>query len=142
MAMRFVITVLAVTAAGSSALAWDQYPFDSYLQRSDTMTLGAGNAKATNSVTHMINPWPPYVMDRRITSDGQRMVGAVERYRDVARINRLPCPIIPQFEIATTGVRSGTATQCGGGAPIVGTGTTTMGAGGNSTSITAPVYGQ
>ena len=55
--------------------------FDQYVQRSDTLTLGAGNAKAINTVTHMINPWPPYVMDRRIPGNGERMVGAVERYR-------------------------------------------------------------
>ena len=29
-----------------------------YLQRSDTITLSAGNAKDVNAVTHIIDPWP------------------------------------------------------------------------------------
>lgn len=54
-----------------------------YLQRTDSIAAGAGNAKAVNSVTHMLDPWPPYAGNRRIPGNGQRMSGAVERYRDV-----------------------------------------------------------
>ena len=37
-----------------------------YVQRSDTITMSAGDAKQVNAVTHTINPWPSYVGDRRI----------------------------------------------------------------------------
>ena len=53
-----VLAALAGGLASSSALAWDQDPFAMYLQRSDTVTLDAGNAKETNAVTHVI-AWPP-----------------------------------------------------------------------------------
>jgi hypothetical protein len=111
------LTIAMAIAAGlicSSASAWDQYPFDQYLQRRDTVTLDAGNAKAANTATHMINPWPPYVFDRRIPGNGERMTGAVERYRNVARIPGVPCPIVPQFD-AQLGIRSAGSVsgQCG-----------------------------
>jgi hypothetical protein len=52
-----------------------------YLQRSDTITLSAGNAKDANAVTHIIDPWPRGGGNRRIQADGERMVGAVQRYK-------------------------------------------------------------
>lgn len=52
-----------------------------YLQRSDTITLSAGNAKDVNAVTHIIDPWPRGGGNRRIQADGERMVGAVQRYK-------------------------------------------------------------
>lgn len=52
-----------------------------YLQRSDTVTLSAGNAKDVNAVTHIIDPWPRGGGNRRIQADGERMVGAVQRYK-------------------------------------------------------------
>jgi len=73
------------TFAGSGALAWDQDPFAMYFQRSDKITLGAGNAKAVNAATHIIDPWPRYVGNRRIPGNGDRLSRAVERYRPVMR---------------------------------------------------------
>src|SRR5258707_22929 len=67
--------------AGSGALAWDQNPFAMYFQRSDKITLGAGDAKAVNAATHVIDPWPRYVGNRRIPGNGDRLSRAVERYR-------------------------------------------------------------
>jgi len=61
-----------------------------YLQRTDSIAAGAGNAKAVNSVTHVIDPWPPYAGNRRIPGDGERMTGAIERYRDVSKLLRTP----------------------------------------------------
>jgi hypothetical protein len=52
-----------------------------YLHRSDTIALDNGNAADANIATHTINPWPPGVGDRRIPANGDRMVGAVDRYR-------------------------------------------------------------
>ena len=39
-----------------------------YIDRRDTIALSGGNAVATNTVIHMVDPWP-------------RMQGAFERYR-------------------------------------------------------------
>ena len=108
MKIRHII-VLATLAGGvgcSSALAWDQDPFGQYLQRSDTVTLDAGNAKDTNAVTHVIDPWPRYVGNRRIPGNGQRLSGAVERYRDVSKLPLAPKPIVPLID-ATLGVGGG-----------------------------------
>jgi hypothetical protein len=69
----------AVSAA--PAMAWDQDFFGSYFQRSDKITLDAGDAKAVNEATHVIDPWPRYVGQRKIRSNGERMAWSAERYR-------------------------------------------------------------
>jgi hypothetical protein len=56
-------------------------PAAQYVNRSDTITLSAGNAKDVNAATHVIDPWPRYVNNRRIRANGARMVGAVQRYQ-------------------------------------------------------------
>jgi hypothetical protein len=100
------ITSLAGILAGQAAvmcclaLPWDD-PFEQYFQRKDTVTLGAGNAKAVNSVTHVIDPWPRYVGNTWIPGDGARMAGAVERYRDVSKLPRAPKPIGPELGATT-----------------------------------------
>jgi len=52
-----------------------------YVHRSDTIALDNGNAADANIATHTIDPWPPGVGNRRIPANGDRMVGAVDRYR-------------------------------------------------------------
>jgi hypothetical protein len=54
---------------------------DMYLDRRDTVSFAAGDAVATNKVTHMIDPWPARACDRNIAFDGERMAAAAERYR-------------------------------------------------------------
>src|SRR5437763_16469094 len=54
---------------------------DMYLDRRDTVSFAAGDAVATNKVTHMIDPWPARAGDRNIAFDGERMAAAAERYR-------------------------------------------------------------
>jgi hypothetical protein len=54
-------------------------PFTDYLQRSVTISTGAGNAADANVAIQTIDPWPPYVGNTHIPGDGRRMVGAVER---------------------------------------------------------------
>src|SRR5260370_16714192 len=83
--------LLAVFTLGScNGLAGDD-EMDRYFQRSDTITLSAGDAKQANAVTHTINPWPPYVGDRRIVSDARRMGAAVSRYSTTTRpVDQLP----------------------------------------------------
>jgi hypothetical protein len=52
-----------------------------YLQRSDTITLSAGDAKEVNARTHMLVAWPPGVNDARIPMQGTRAARAMECYR-------------------------------------------------------------
>jgi hypothetical protein len=120
----FVMAALAGGLVSSPACAWDQDPFAQYLQRSDTITLGAGNAKDVNAITHMIDPWPRYVGNRRIPGNGERMTGAIERYRDVSKLPRAPRPMVPIIggQLGFTsgggaGVGAGGGGAGGGGAP-------------------------
>jgi hypothetical protein len=72
---------LAAVPAAAGDVDWEDI-FAPYRQRIDTATTSSGNAQDVNTVTQMITPWPPYVHNRRLSTDGARMVGAVERYRD------------------------------------------------------------
>jgi hypothetical protein len=74
------------------ALPWDD-PFAQYFERREGVSVGAGNAKSINSATHIIDPWPRNVGNTRIPGDGQRMTGAIERYRDVTKLPQAVPPI-------------------------------------------------
>ncbi len=54
---------------------------DIYYDRRDTVTFRAGDAAAANKVTHAVDMWPEAAGYRDIESNGQKMQGAVERYR-------------------------------------------------------------
>jgi len=96
----------AAAAIGcSAAMAWDDFP-EQYLARKDTVTLGAGNDQNVNTATQMIDPWPLYVGDRRIPANGERMVGAVNRYRDVSKLGTAPKPMTPLYS-TTRGISGG-----------------------------------
>jgi hypothetical protein len=103
------------SSAGSGALAWDQDPFATYFQRSDKITLGAGNAKAVNAATHVIDPWPRYVGNRRIPGNGDRLSRAVDRYRQGSY--RPPAPPISPYGASGGGVGLGAGGVGAGGAP-------------------------
>jgi hypothetical protein len=60
-----------------------------YLDRRDTVSLGAEDAIASNRVTHMVDPWPRHVSNRNLAFNGERMQAAVERYRH----NRVTPPV-------------------------------------------------
>ena len=88
--MTCTVFLALITIGSCNGLAGHD-EMDRYFQRSDTITLSAGNAKEVNAITHTINPWPPGVGDRRIVSDGRRAVGAVERYGNTQRpVDQLP----------------------------------------------------
>jgi hypothetical protein len=89
--------IIATAVAGCSAVPPFDDPFEPYAQRSNTVTLSAGNAKEANATIHVIDPWPPYVGDTRIPGDGQRMADAVNRYKDVSKLPKAPRPISPTF---------------------------------------------
>ena len=75
-----------------------------YVQRKDSVTLGAGDAKDVNAATHMDHPWPRGVGDRRIVVEGSRAVPAIERYRT------------PPRQGTATGAAAGAAASAAGSA--------------------------
>ena len=95
-------------------------PFSEYLQRSVTITLGAGNAKDANAAIHTIDPWPPYVSYTRIPGDGRRAADSVER------MYRTPDPFERQGSqggsFGAAGASGGTGTNLGSNpvAPVSG----------------------
>ena len=104
----FVLTISAAGCAQSPAVYPPQvyHPEDfvqEYTQRSDTITMSAGDDQAVNTRIHAKDVWPPYVADRRIPANGERMAGAVERYRDVSKLKNAPKPL----DIQSTGSNGG-----------------------------------
>lgn len=79
---RCLLLAAAAIALGG---CHETYGFDEgarYLQRKDTVTLSAGDAKEVNARTHMLAAWPRGVGDRRIYGNGARMVErAIVPYR-------------------------------------------------------------
>ena len=73
--------LLAVFTLGSCNGLAGNDEMDRYFQRSDSVTLSAGDATQANAVTHTINPWPSYVGDRRIVTQAAKTNGAMTRYR-------------------------------------------------------------
>jgi hypothetical protein len=77
-----VIAAVAWLVSGVGCWAGEyESPFDQYFERTDTITLSAGNAKEVNATIHTIDPWPRRVGNRRIPANGARMIGAIQRYR-------------------------------------------------------------
>lgn len=74
-------TLLAVFTLGACNGLAGNDEMDRYFQRSDTITLSAGDAKQVNAVTHTIHPWPRGVGDRRIVVDAGKTSSAIKRYR-------------------------------------------------------------
>ena len=90
MTIRYLALFAPVLLGGCYGLAGHD-EVDRYFQRSDTITMSAGDAKQVNAVTHTINPWPRYVGDRRIAYDARRMGAAVTRYGTTTRpVDQLP----------------------------------------------------
>ena len=101
--MKSLCLVIAVVGALTmpdtlQAQAFDD-PFNDYLQRSDTILLGAGNANDANAAIHTITPWPPHAYRTQIPVDGRQSVDSVER------MYRTPDP----FERQGTAARAGAA---------------------------------
>jgi hypothetical protein len=65
-------TVFAAMLAGCS---------DIYYDRRETVSIGAGDAVASNRAIHTIDPWPRHSANRNIAFNGERLQGAIERYR-------------------------------------------------------------
>ena len=54
---------------------------DIYFDRRESISLAAGDDTYSNQVTHMVDPWPANSANRNISYNGEKMAGAVERYR-------------------------------------------------------------
>ena len=90
MTIRYLALFAPLLLGGCYGLAGHD-EMDRYVQRSDTITMSAGNAKEVNAATHTINPWPAYVGDRRIAYDARRTGEAVKRYGNTVRpVDQLP----------------------------------------------------
>src|SRR5438477_1369941 len=101
---------------------------DRYFQRSDTITMSAGDAKQVNAVTHTIHPWPRYVGDRRIATDARRTGAAVTRYSTTTR----PVDQLPDI---------GQATEAMGQPPPSNQNINVTGSGAGAAGISVPVGG-
>jgi hypothetical protein len=121
--------LLAVFTLGSCNGLAGNDEMDRYFQRSDTITLSAGDAKQANAVTHTINPWPSYVGDRRIVAEAAKTRGAIVRYRSGTQPrDPLPAFGLPTFPMGVAGATA--ATVDAGGGVILGGAGVSVGVGG------------
>jgi hypothetical protein len=97
---------------------------DQYLDRRETVSLGAGNAIAANQATQIVDPWPAYSGDKNLTFNGQKMQSAVERYR----AGKVAAPVDP-MNLQTTNDSSGAVNQT-----TVNTGGSSSGSGASASS--------
>ena len=118
--------LLAVFTLGSCNGLAGNDEMDRYFQRSDSITLSAGDAKQANAVTHTINPWPSYVGDRRIVAGAAKTGGAIARYRSGTQ-PRDPLPAIglAGFPLGLAGATA--ATVDAGGGVVLGSGVSVVG---------------
>jgi hypothetical protein len=90
MTIRYLALLSPLLLGGCYGL-YGNDEMDRYFQRSDTLTMSAGDAKQVNAVTQTINPWPRNVGDRRIAYDARRVGPAVKRYSNTTRpVDQLP----------------------------------------------------
>jgi hypothetical protein len=64
--------LLAALVGGCSDLYWD---------RRDSVAFYSGDAPAANIAIQTIDPWPPEAANRRLSTNGELMQKAAERYR-------------------------------------------------------------
>jgi hypothetical protein len=76
-----LILLAATLSLGACDGLYGDDEFARYMQRSDKITLSAGDAKEVNAATQTIHPWPRGVGDPRISANGERMERAIDRYR-------------------------------------------------------------
>jgi hypothetical protein len=82
--------------AACSVPPWDDV-VEQYAARKDGVTLSAGNAPKTNAAIQTIDPAPSSAFNTQIPANGERMAGAVERYKDVSKLTNAPRQIVPTY---------------------------------------------
>ena len=115
--------LLAITLAGCADPGL-------YLDRRDSIALGAGDAVAADAALQTIDPWPSQSMNTRIAENGQRMQSAVERYRT----NKVTQPVDPMM--LQTANQTPTTLQINGVQSALPTNVTTAGGGSESSTTT------
>jgi hypothetical protein len=63
---------------GCTTFRCNDDPFTDYLQRGQSIAIGAGNDQEANQAIQTITPWPGYVGDRRIPMQGRQGVDAIQ----------------------------------------------------------------
>ena len=127
MTVRYLAILSPLLLSGCYGL-YGHDEVDRYFQRSETITMSAGDAKQVNAVTHTIHPWPRNVGDRRIAYDARRVGAAVTRYGNTTQpVDQLPDigestksmgqppPTTQNINITGSGATSGVAVPVGGG---------------------------
>ena len=106
MAKIIGLTALLILIGAGFAQAGD-YPFLDELTRSaeriDTVTVESGDAQDVNTAVQTIDPWPRHAFDRRIPANGQRMVGAVNRYQNPRSLGEQAPTLAPVTQIGGGG---------------------------------------
>jgi len=101
-----------------------------YLDRRDSIALGAGDAVAADAALQTVDPWPPQSKNTRIAENGQRMQSAVERYRT----DKVTQPVDPMM--LQTANQTPTTLQINGVQNALPTNVTTAGGSESSTTTT------
>jgi hypothetical protein len=105
------LTLVTALAAGLAGCMHAEDPVTKYVQRTDKIALGAGNASSANLAIQMVDPWPRASADRRIPANGERMAGAYERYRNVYKPLPPPPILSPPNTTASTGSAAAAAAK-------------------------------
>jgi hypothetical protein len=114
-AMELIAVVVFPYACRAQAV---DDPFSDYLQRSVTISMGAGNAKDANAAIHTINPWPPYVGNTHIHTTGRQAADSVERLYHVPNAFERDVGGAAAAGSGTTGLGGDTGTGAATGAPV------------------------
>jgi hypothetical protein len=82
-ARRATLLALAGLAVAGCDLHSDYYTHMSsqYIERRDTVSMGGGDAVASNKVLQMQDPWPVASANRNLPMHGHVAASAMERYR-------------------------------------------------------------
>jgi hypothetical protein len=117
MAKIIGLAALVVLIELGSARAGGYPLFDEltrYAERIDTLSVTSGDAEDVNAATQIIDPWPAYARDRRIPTNGQRMVGAINRYQNPSLLGAQAPTLAPVIQPGGSG--GGQEGGAGGGA--------------------------
>ena len=113
-----LVASLAVPAGAEAQQYFWEYiwdgPLTEYGRRTDSVTLGLGDAKTANAAIHTINPRPPRSRNRSIPTSGERMSRTIRRYQDVTKIPEAARPISPESGVSGSGGSGGSSGGGGG----------------------------
>ena len=106
------LRIILLPMACLTLSACTQYS-NQYAERKDSITLGAGDAVASNAAVQIPTPWPRYSNDTTIAMDGERIARAVARYREG---EKQPVATVPETPLYGSTFGSANASSQGSGA--------------------------